>query len=80
MPYHRRAMQAEIKALDKAVAEATEQRKSDHAAFVQAQAENQAATQLIEVAKNKLNKPARLHSRELPREKVCRGLQGCKTN
>merc|ERR1719178_324609 len=49
-------LQAEIKALDKAVAEATEQRKSDHAAFVQAQAENQAATQLIEVAKNKLNK------------------------
>merc|ERR1719262_718393 len=49
-------LQAEIKALDKAVAEATEQRKSDHATFVQAQAENQAATQLIEVAKNKLNK------------------------
>merc|ERR1719453_2675758 len=33
-----------------------EQRKSDHAAFVQAQAENQAATQLVEAAKNKLNK------------------------
>merc|ERR1719359_1866048 len=49
-------LQAEIKALDKAVAEATEQRKSDHATFVQAQAENQAATQLIEAAKNKLNK------------------------
>jgi len=49
-------LQAEIKALDKAVAEATEQRKSDHAAFVQAQAENQAATQLVEAAKNKLNK------------------------
>merc|ERR1719407_440353 len=49
-------LQAEIKALDKAVAEATEQRKSDHATFVQAQAENQAATQLVEAAKNKLNK------------------------
>jgi uncharacterized small protein (DUF1192 family) len=49
-------LQAEIKALDKAVAEATEQRKSDHAAFVQAQAENQAATQLVEAAKNKMNK------------------------
>merc|ERR1719421_1851564 len=49
-------LQAEIKSLDKAVAEATEQRKSDHAAFVQAQAENQAATQLVEAAKNKLNK------------------------
>jgi len=49
-------LQMEIKALDKAVAEATEQRKSEHATFLQAQAENQAATQLIEVAKNKLMK------------------------
>merc|ERR1719454_1548132 len=49
-------LQAEIKALDKAVAEATEQRKEEHAAFLQAQAESQAATQLIEVAMNKLNK------------------------
>jgi chromosome segregation ATPase len=49
-------LQAEIKALDKAVAEATEQRKEEHATFVQAQAENQAATQLVEAAKNKLNK------------------------
>merc|ERR1719352_1127525 len=47
---------AEIKNLDKAVAEATEQRKEDHAAFLQAQAESQAAVQLIEAAKNKLNK------------------------
>merc|ERR1719395_310042 len=47
---------AEIKALDKAVAEATEQRKTDHAAFLQASAESQAAVQLIEAAKNKLNK------------------------
>merc|ERR1719393_271752 len=47
---------AEIKALDKAVAEATEQRKEEHAAFLKAQAESQAATQLIEAAKNKLNK------------------------
>merc|ERR1719389_372666 len=49
-------LQAEIKSLDKAVAEATEQRKEEHATFVQAQAENQAATQLVEAAKNKLNK------------------------
>merc|ERR1719504_496867 len=49
-------LQAEIKALDKAVAEATEQRKEEHATFVQAQAENQAATQLVEAAKNNLNK------------------------
>merc|ERR1719478_1061496 len=47
---------AEIKALDKAVAEATEQRKEEHATFLQMQAENQAATQLIEAAKNKLYK------------------------
>merc|ERR1719197_1368943 len=47
---------AEIMALDKAVAEATEQRKTDHAAFLQASAESQAAVQLIEAAKNKLNK------------------------
>merc|ERR1719146_476232 len=43
-------------ALDKAVAEATAQRKEEHASFLQTQAENQAATQLIDVAKNKLNK------------------------
>jgi len=49
-------LQDEIKALDKAVAQATEQRKEEHATFLQAQAENQAATQLIEAAKNKLNK------------------------
>merc|ERR1719313_1302592 len=47
---------AEIKALDKAVAEATEQRKEEHGAFLQMQAENQAATQPIEAAKNKLYK------------------------
>merc|ERR1719460_1955000 len=47
---------AEIKALDKAVAEATEQRKEEHSMFLQAQAEGSAAVQLIEAAKNKLNK------------------------
>merc|ERR1719281_51551 len=47
---------AEIKALDKAVAEATEQRKEEHAMFLKAQAEGSAAVQLIEAAKNKLNK------------------------
>merc|ERR1719393_1144155 len=47
---------AEIKALDKAVAEATEQRKEEHAAFLKASAEGSAAVQLIEAAKNKLNK------------------------
>merc|ERR1719454_735239 len=47
---------AEIKALDKAVAEATETRKEEHATFLQVQAEGSAAVQLIEAAKNKLNK------------------------
>merc|ERR1719353_2372950 len=50
------ALTAEIKALDTAVAEAIEQRKAEHTSFLQAQAESQAATQLIEAAKNKLNK------------------------
>jgi len=49
-------LSADIKALDKAVAEATEQRKEEHTTFLQAQAENQAATQLVEAAKNKLYK------------------------
>merc|ERR1719305_128300 len=47
---------AEIKALDKAVAEATETRKEEYATFLQVQAEGSAAVQLIEAAKNKLNK------------------------
>merc|ERR1719271_811128 len=47
---------AEIKVLDKAVAEATEQRKDEHATFLKTQAEGSAAVQLIEAAKNKLNK------------------------
>merc|ERR1719222_1723755 len=49
-------LSAEIKVLDKAVAEATEQRKEEHAMFLKAQAEGSAAVQLIEAAKNKLNK------------------------
>merc|ERR1719321_2109164 len=49
-------LEADIKALDKAVAEATAQRKDEHESFIQAQAESQAAMQLIDAAKNKLNK------------------------
>ena len=49
-------LQAEIVSLDKAVAEATEQRKQENEDFVTKQAENQACTQLIEKAKNALNK------------------------
>merc|ERR1719174_2093285 len=64
------ALQKEIVALDKAVAEATQQRKSEHAAFVQAQAENQAATALVEKAKNRLFKVYRpgLYKEEARRE------------
>merc|ERR1719265_789617 len=49
-------LQDEIKALDKAVAEATEQRKEEHEDFVTYSTQNNAATQLIEKAKNRLNK------------------------
>merc|ERR1719316_565199 len=44
------ALQKEIKALDKAVAEATEQRKTEHSEFLTFQTENNAALQLIEKA------------------------------
>merc|ERR1719155_335762 len=50
------ALDQGIKDLDKAVAEATEQRKEEHAEFVQTSAQNNAALQLLEVAKNRLNK------------------------
>ena len=43
----------EIKALDKAVAEGTEQRKEEHADFLTFQTESNAAVQLIEKAKNR---------------------------
>merc|ERR1719321_644521 len=49
-------LQKEVKDLDKAVAEATEQRKEEHEEFITFQTENNAALQLIEKAKNKLFK------------------------
>merc|ERR1719172_31392 len=45
-----------IKALDKQVAEATEQRKEEHADSVEVLANDNAAKELIGVAKNRLNK------------------------
>merc|ERR1712151_693884 len=45
-----------IKASDKSVAEATEQRKEENAAFTELMAENSAAKDLIGFAKNHLNK------------------------
>merc|ERR1719371_41573 len=50
------SLQKEVKTLDKAVAEATEQRKEEHGEFITFQTENGAAVQLIEKAKNKLFK------------------------
>merc|ERR550537_2065898 len=50
------ALSAEIKSLDKAVAEATEQRKEEHEEYLTFQTESNAAVQLIEKAKNRLFK------------------------
>merc|ERR1719482_918004 len=49
-------LQKEIKDLDKAVAEATEQRKEEHAYFLVFQQQSNAALQLIDKAKNRLFK------------------------
>jgi septal ring factor EnvC (AmiA/AmiB activator) len=50
------ALSAAIKALDKQVAEATEQRKEENAAYKQLMAEDGAAKELILMAKNRMNK------------------------
>merc|ERR1719324_79100 len=50
------ALNKEIKDLDKAVAEATEQRKEEHAEFLVFTQQTNAALQLIEKAKNRLMK------------------------
>merc|ERR550514_518381 len=47
---------AGIVALDKSVAEATEQRKSEHAAFVASASASNAATDLLNMAVNRLNR------------------------
>jgi hypothetical protein len=49
-------LQADIKDLDKTVAQATEQRKEEHEDFLESQQLNEAAMQLIEKAKNRLQK------------------------
>merc|ERR1719326_1797136 len=46
----------EIKAMDGSVAQATVQRKQEHQEFTESQALDQAAVQLLEKAKNRLNK------------------------
>merc|ERR1719248_314171 len=50
------ALEQGIKDLDKAVAEATEQRKEEHEDFVQELAANNAAKDILGIAKNRLNK------------------------
>merc|ERR1719313_2528304 len=50
------ALVAGIKDLDKAVAEAMEQRKEEHEDFVEALAANNAAKDILGIAKNRLNK------------------------
>jgi len=50
------SLQKEIKTLDKAVSEATEQRKEEHADFLVFSQQSSAAVQLIEKAKNRLTK------------------------
>merc|ERR1719189_2990441 len=50
------ALNAAIKALDKAVMEATEQRREEHAAYEDLIASDTAAKELLEFAKNRLNK------------------------
>jgi len=49
-------LETDIKDLDKTVAQATEQRKEEHAAFLESQQLNEAAMQLIKKAKNRLQK------------------------
>jgi chromosome segregation ATPase len=51
-----KALAAGIKALDKSVAEATEQRQKENAEFKSLMASDSAAKQLLEYAKNRLNK------------------------
>jgi len=50
------ALEAGIKALDKSVAEATEQRKEEHAEYKDLVTSNNAALELLGWAKNRLNK------------------------
>jgi chromosome segregation ATPase len=50
------ALEAGIKALDKSVAEATEQRKEEHADFNDMVAQDSAAKEVLNFAKNRLNK------------------------
>jgi len=47
---------SEIRAMDKSVGEATKQRKEENAAFVEELQSNNAAVEILDIAKNRLNK------------------------
>merc|ERR1712093_75928 len=49
-------LEASISALDKSVADATEQRKEEHAAYTEQMQMNEAAVGLVEKAKNRMQK------------------------
>jgi len=49
-------LKTNIKQLDRAVDDATTQRKDEHKEYLRTQSENNAALQLLEIAKNRLNK------------------------
>jgi len=51
-----KSLTANIEALDETVKEATSQRQSEHAAYVDAMSQNNAAKDILGVAKNRLNK------------------------
>merc|ERR1711865_212907 len=51
-----KALEAGIVALDRSVADATEQRKEENADYTELMASDSAATQLLGFAKNRLNK------------------------
>merc|ERR1719473_2044249 len=50
------SLQAGVAELDKSVAQATEQRKEEHVEYADTSASNQAALELISMAKNRMNK------------------------
>mmetsp|Transcript_62137 Transcript_62137/g.117786 ORF Transcript_62137/g.117786 Transcript_62137/m.117786 type:complete len:570 (-) Transcript_62137:34-1743(-) len=50
------ALDAGIKSLDESVAEATAQRKTEHTAFVEEMNDNKAAVEILNIAKNRMNK------------------------
>jgi septal ring factor EnvC (AmiA/AmiB activator) len=51
-----KALESSIKDTDKSVAEATEQRKEDHEEYTQLMADDNAAKEVLQFAKNRLNK------------------------